>query len=199
MSVGEWEIACANLVKERDALRVKLQEVETRLRHYITSYDRVHKILTDDSDESGYDAALRVVARAERYGQFITEVATLQVMTRTGYLAELIEKARSVLESEIRFEVACRFAENILKAAHPFIRQQADERIAALEDALVYLTDQHHRTITGSRSHAPDGRDWPQCPCTTCDKIRRLIPERAKEALYAYRDERRDGGERSLV
>lgn len=44
------------------------------------------------------------------------------------------------------------------------------------EDALVYLVDRHHRTLTGSRKHDPENRDWTDCECKTCEKVRHVLP-----------------------
>lgn len=35
-------------------------------------------------------------------------------------------------------------------------------------EALVKLADLHHRTVTGSKKHDPENRDWAECECESC-------------------------------
>jgi len=58
-------------------------------------------------------------------------------------------------------------------------------------DALIALVDHYHRTRVNSRLHAPDKRDWPECPCRTCQRVADLLPAQAGDALRRYREERK--------
>ena len=46
------------------------------------------------------------------------------------------------------------------------------ERVTVLERALEKLVDIHHLTLTGSRKHRPEERDWRKCDCLTCSGAR---------------------------
>lgn len=50
-------------------------------------------------------------------------------------------------------------------------RSRADSlqaRVDQVEGALRDLADIHHRTLSGSRKHDPEHREWDECDCLTC-------------------------------
>ena len=49
------------------------------------------------------------------------------------------------------------------------------ERVTVLERALEELADLHHRTLSGSRRHDPENRDWRDCPCLSCRGAREAL------------------------
>lgn len=49
-------------------------------------------------------------------------------------------------------------------------------RIRQLEETLRHIIDVHHRTLTPSSWHDPENREWTQCDCNTCKKVKELLP-----------------------
>src|SRR5262245_3511152 len=49
-------------------------------------------------------------------------------------------------------------------------------RIKELEDCLRHIIDVHHRTLVGSSWHKPDKREWTDCDCMTCKRVKELLP-----------------------
>jgi hypothetical protein len=58
------------------------------------------------------------------------------------------------------------------------VARKERSRSRSLVAALVKLTDQHHRTLTGSRLHDPERiSDFRACPCLTCKTTTLLLSE----------------------
>ena len=47
--------------------------------------------------------------------------------------------------------------------------------IEELVEALAKLADKHHRTLTGSKLHDPETKDFWDCECLTCKKAVEII------------------------
>lgn len=48
---------------------------------------------------------------------------------------------------------------------------------------LIRLIDLHHRTLEGSRLHNPEIKEWWECECKTCSKVKEVI-SRAYDPEY---------------
>ncbi len=55
---------------------------------------------------------------------------------------------------------------------HDVVPRAAAER---LRHALSDLADQHHRTLTGSKKHDRENREWTECDCGTCLRVQTAL------------------------